>query len=129
MHKTLSVPPEQLRDELRAVQEQREEARSKKRFTRSRLDRHRADIELLANDGASWRDIAEWLKSYRQFEVHSTTVGRRLQAWRSEHQTNPQPPPPDNTPEANDTPTSTSPPVGPPHQWDLPTSGTPSEPG
>lgn len=79
----LNSPSEKLRQELAAVRASREAA-AKKRFTRSRLDRHRAEIEQLVDAGASWRDIAEWLRQYRHCKVHSTTVGRRLQQWQAE---------------------------------------------
>lgn len=111
MHKQLSTTPEQLRQELAGAREHRQAA-CKKRFVRSRLDRHRADIELLVEAGASWRDITVWLHRYRHCDVHSTTVGRRLQQWQSEQDSvedNPSHATPSN---ANNTPAVSSPPVG-----------------
>ena len=72
---------DELTQQLEAVRSQRAIAR-RQRFTRSRLDRHRAQIEALAEQGASWRDIAAWLRQYKRIKVHPTTVGRRLAHWR-----------------------------------------------
>ena len=72
---------DELTQQLEAVRSQRATAR-RQRFTRSRLDRHRAQIETLAEQGASWRDIAAWLRQYKRIKVHPTTVGRRLAHWR-----------------------------------------------
>lgn len=84
----LNSPSDKLRQELAAVRAHRA-ASAKKRFTRSRLDRHRAEIEQLVDAGASWRDISEWLRQYRHCKVHSTTVGRRLQQWQQERRAEP----------------------------------------
>ncbi len=70
-----------LTEQLAAIQSQRTAAR-RRRYSRSRLDRHRADIEALAEQGASWADIALWLRQYKRIKVHPTTVGRRLARWR-----------------------------------------------
>lgn len=69
--------------QLESVRAQRATAR-RQRFARSRLDRHRAEIEALAEQGASWRDIAAWLRQYKRVKVHPTTVGRRLARWRAQ---------------------------------------------
>ena len=53
----------------------------RERYKHSRLDRFRAEIELIHNAGGSWRDIAMWLRKYRNTKVHSTTVGRALANW------------------------------------------------
>ena len=54
----------------------------RQRFSQSRLDRYRDELEALATKGASWRDLAAWLRQYKRVKVHSTTVGRRLAHWR-----------------------------------------------
>jgi len=54
------------------------------RYRRSRLDRYRAEIELLDDAGASWRDITLWLRLHRRTKVHPTTVGRSLIRWKDE---------------------------------------------
>ncbi len=78
------MPPTdpELHTQLQTVQATRAMARQR-RFTRSRLDRHRAELEALADAGASWRDLALWLRTYKRIKVHSTTVGRRLAQWRA----------------------------------------------
>ncbi|MEM7504970.1 MAG: hypothetical protein AAF417_23305 [Pseudomonadota bacterium] len=78
----MPVPLDDLHAQLRAVQAERAMTR-KRRFTRSRLDRHRAELEALAAAGASWQDLAQWLRTYRRIKVHPTTVGRRLAVWRA----------------------------------------------
>lgn len=50
-------------------------------FARSRLDRHRADIQALAAAGASSYDIALWLRTFKRIRVHPTTVWRALKRW------------------------------------------------
>jgi len=57
------------------------------RYRRSRLDKYRSDIEVLNIAGASWRDIAIWLKQEHRLTVHPTTVGRAMARWK-EHQGN-----------------------------------------
>ena len=74
-----------LMQQLDAVRKVRAEAR-KRRFHRSRLDRYRAELEQLAAAGASWRDLAQWLRTYKRVKVHPTTVGRALARWRTQAQ-------------------------------------------
>ena len=76
------VDPSILREQLQAVRADRAVAR-KRRYSRSRLDRYRAEIEVLANEGASWREITAWLRKHKRVKVSPTTVGRRLHYWRS----------------------------------------------
>lgn len=66
--------------QLDAVRALRREAR-KRRHRRSRLDRYRAELVALDAQGASWQDLAVWLRKYRRVVVHPTTVGRRLAEW------------------------------------------------
>ena len=70
-----------LTDQLEQVRTGRRIAR-RRSLTRSRLDRYRAEIEALANAGASSYDIALWLRQFKRTKVHPTTVWRALQHWR-----------------------------------------------
>ena len=72
---------DKLRHQLEAVRVQRATAR-RRRFTRSRLDRYRAELEALAGEGASVRDLTAWLRQYKRVKVHPSTVARRLARWR-----------------------------------------------
>ena len=67
--------------ELEVVRGLRQVAR-RRRGQRSRLDRHRAEIETLASVGASSYDIALWLRKFKRTRVHPTTVWRALRRWR-----------------------------------------------
>jgi len=69
-----------LAHQLAAVRQLRDGAKHR-RFRRSRLDRYRAELVELAARGASWRDLAVWLRRYRRVVVHPTTIGRRLASW------------------------------------------------
>lgn len=69
-----------LKEELAVVHRLRRIAR-RRVFTRSRLDRHRADIQALAAVGASSYDIALWLRTFKRIRVHPTTVWRALKRW------------------------------------------------
>lgn len=69
-----------LKDELAVVHRLRRIAR-RRVFTRSRLDRYRADIQALAAAGASSYDIALWLRTFKRIRVHPTTVWRALKRW------------------------------------------------
>ncbi len=71
---------DELRQQLKTVREERATSR-RQRFTRSRLDRYRAELELLAEEGASLRDMAAWLRRFKRVKVHPTTVSRRLAFW------------------------------------------------
>jgi hypothetical protein len=71
---------DELARQLNAVRGLRIESR-RRRFRRSRLDRYRAELAELAARGASWRDLAVWLRKFKRVKVHPTTVGRRLLSW------------------------------------------------
>jgi hypothetical protein len=71
---------DELSHQLNAVRSLRTEAR-RRRFRRSRLDRYRAELSELAARGASWRDLAVWLRKFKRVKVHPSTIGRRLQWW------------------------------------------------
>jgi len=73
--------PRQLREQLAVIRADRALGR-RRRFARSKLDRYRAEIEALAAQGASWRDITAWLRRFKRTKVSASTVGRRLQLWR-----------------------------------------------
>jgi len=72
---------EELTAQLAAVHDVRRIARRGRR-ARSRLDRYRAEIEALAEAGASSYDIALWLRKFKRTKVHPTTVWRALRRWR-----------------------------------------------
>ena len=77
-----------LQAQLQAVRAARIEAR-RQRYRRSRLDRFRAEIETLANAGASHRDIQLWLRQFKRTKVDARTVGRALARWRASRQETP----------------------------------------
>lgn len=77
------MPDDELKAQLEQVRAIRRTARRKPRG-RSRLDRHRAEIEALAAAGASSYGIALWLRRFRRTKVHPTTVWRALKRWQSE---------------------------------------------
>ena len=68
--------------QLESVREMRQIGR-RKPYKRSRLERHRAEIACLVEEGASWRDIALWLRRYKRIKVHPTTVGRAITKWKN----------------------------------------------
>jgi len=71
----------ELTNQLDQVRADRRLARRHRRI-RSRLDRHRAELEALASAGASCYDLALWLRQYKRTKVHPTTVWRALTRWR-----------------------------------------------
>jgi len=71
----------ELMNQLDQVHAERRLARRYRRI-RSRLDRHRAELEALASAGASSYDLALWLRQYKRTKVHPTTVWRALTRWR-----------------------------------------------
>jgi len=76
---------ETLLHEFNFLRQQRRAAR-RRRYKRSRLDRYRAEIEVIHTSGGSWRDIAIWLRQYRRTKVHPTTVGRALAKWQEQEE-------------------------------------------
>lgn len=72
---------DELKAQLATVRAIRRIARRQHR-ARSRLDRHRAEIESLAEAGASSYDIALWLRKFKRMRVHPTTVWRAIKRWR-----------------------------------------------
>ncbi len=72
-----------LQAELNAVRRLRRIARRRRR-SRSRLDRYRAELESLAAAGASSNDLAVWLRRFKRVHVHPTTVWRALRRWRQD---------------------------------------------
>lgn len=71
---------EELTTQLAAVRTIRQTARQR-HHPRSRLDRYRAELEALAEAGASSYDLALWLRQFRRVKVHPTTVWRALKRW------------------------------------------------
>lgn len=72
----------ELEQQLASIRQERLEAH-RKRYRRSRLDRFRAEIELLSEAGASHRDIQLWLRRFKHTKVDARTVGRALQRWKA----------------------------------------------
>ena len=66
--------------QFRRIREIRKKS-CKRRYRRSRLDKYRLEIEMLSNNGGSWRQIANWLRQERRVKVHPTTIGRALDRW------------------------------------------------
>ena len=66
-----------LSDKLEAVRERRRLAR-RPRYRRSKLDRYRADLVSLHRMGASYRDMAAYLRLEHRKRVDPTTVRRYL---------------------------------------------------
>lgn len=71
---------QELLQQLEQVRAQRALAKPK-RYRRSRLDRHRAEIQTLQEAGASLAEIQLWLLRYKRIKVHATTIGRALERW------------------------------------------------
>lgn len=74
-----------LLEQLYAVKDKRGVYR-RKRCKRSHLTRFRAEIEIIQKAGGSWRDIAIWLRQYRNIKVHPTTVGLALASWQGKEE-------------------------------------------
>jgi IS30 family transposase len=53
----------------------------RKTYRPSKLDAHRASIEVMHQAGHSTRTIAWWLRLHEQQAVHHSTVARALQRW------------------------------------------------
>lgn len=71
------------RQQLAAIQARRQVARRAK-FQRSKVDRFRVELEDMKKQGASLRDMAEWLASYKRIKAHPSTIGKRLKKWRKQ---------------------------------------------
>ena len=64
--------------ELAALRARRTAAQ-RKTYRVSRLARYRAELVALRRAGASYPELAEWLRRKRRCKVHHTTVMRYLQ--------------------------------------------------
>ena len=69
--------PHNLSAKLEAVRERRRIAR-RTRYRRSKLDRYRAELVTLQRMGASYRDMAVYLRLEHRKRVDPTTVRRYL---------------------------------------------------
>ena len=74
---------DRLKSQLAAIQAKRHIAR-RKAYRRSRLERYRAELMMLADAGASSRELALWLREYKRVKIHWTTVNRMVSRWRKE---------------------------------------------
>jgi len=52
--------------------------RHRRRYCRSRLDRHRAEVVKLRLAGASLSELQRWLRASRRIKVSRTTIFRYL---------------------------------------------------
>ncbi|MDD9997869.1 MAG: hypothetical protein OXQ89_09015 [Rhodospirillaceae bacterium] len=71
------LAPANMSAKLKAVRERRILAR-RKRYRRSKLDRYRAELVSLHRLGASYRDMAVYLRHEHRRRVDPTTVRRYL---------------------------------------------------
>ena len=53
--------------------------RRRRRYHRSRLDRHRAELVKLRRNGASYAELQRWLRAAKRLMVSRTTVFRYFQ--------------------------------------------------
>ena len=71
------LAPANMFAKLEAVRERRRLAR-RRRYRRSKLDRYRAELVSLRHLGASYRDMAVYLRHEHRRRVDPTTVRRYL---------------------------------------------------
>jgi len=71
------LTPASLSDSLEAVRERRRLAR-RRRYRRSKLDRYRAELVTLRRLGASYREMALYVRHQHRRRVDPTTVRRYL---------------------------------------------------
>lgn len=63
---------------LDAIRADRQVRRHRRTWGRSRLTRHRAELVKLRQAGASYADLAHWLKREKRLTVDRSTVMRYL---------------------------------------------------
>lgn len=63
--------------ELAALRQRKADLR-RKRYRFSKLTRHRAELVELRRAGASYRELAEWLRTKKRRKVDPTTIRRYL---------------------------------------------------
>ncbi len=63
--------------ELQEVKERREMQR-RKLYRKSKLEKYRAELVAMRNAGASYQDLAIWLKMKHRITIHRTSVDRFL---------------------------------------------------
>ena len=76
-HNATGLTPHNLSAKLAAVRERRRLSR-RRRYRRSKLDRFRAELVALHRMGASYRDMAVYLRQEHRKQVDPTTVRRYL---------------------------------------------------
>jgi len=64
--------------ELERIREARSERRRRGRSYRSKFERYRAELVSLYHEGASFPELAFWLKSEKRLKAHSTSIMRYL---------------------------------------------------
>ena len=71
------MTPQAAATELAALRGRRADAR-KRRYRPSKLARFRAELAALRHAGASYRELAAWLRRERRARVDPTTIRRYL---------------------------------------------------
>ena len=56
----------------------RRQALRRRRYRPSKLDRYRAELAELRQAGASYRELADWLRRVKRRRVHPSTIHRFL---------------------------------------------------
>jgi hypothetical protein len=64
-------------EEVKRVRARRAEAR-RKLYSKSSLDKHRAELVALRKAGASLADLVEWLRKNCRIKIHRSSIGRYL---------------------------------------------------
>jgi len=63
--------------EVERIRARRSEAR-RKQYRKSKLDRHRVELVAMRRAGASYADLAEWLRLHR-CRIHRSSIARYLE--------------------------------------------------
>ena len=63
--------------ELNEVRARREMQR-RKQYRKSKLERYRADLVAMRRAGASFQDLATWLKMKHRMKIHRSSIDRYL---------------------------------------------------
>lgn len=71
------MTPQQATSTLAALRDHRASAR-RQRYRPSKLARHRAELVALRQAGASYRELAYWLRRERRVRTDPTTIRRYL---------------------------------------------------
>jgi hypothetical protein len=69
-----------LSEQINDIQIQRK-TNAKRKFRKSRLDKHRADLIELKNIGGSWQDLTDWLLKYKRVKITKSAVRHAFKRW------------------------------------------------